>query len=369
MTLAWRTIDTPPLDTALDTHLDAAAQAEANAFLAASPAASYLQRPDWPALCPPSSRHRYVVLRARNSAGRLVGLGLARLSRLVPGLSMAWLRRGPVTATLEDLAPVTRAFAARLRAAGCVSMVVNPRWSGADAASAEDALAGLGARRLPDAEQSLHAATLLVDLSGDAGALKRRLKSRCRRQIGKAEAAGLVVRPAASLDEAMLFEPVFRNFHERRRLGTESIPSVPMQWQMTSEGGAFLLGWYEGRVICGHVVVADGDRAFWLTMASEDAPDDLPKSYALVWQALLSAQAQGFRTYDMAGAPRSDRLEGQTISRAEANRHQFKMAFDPAHVDLVPMMVLPLLQPAHDLLFTLRQRYRARTRASKRAAA
>jgi len=200
----------------------------------------------------------------------------------------------------------------------------------------------------------------MVDLSGDAAALAARLKQRCRRQIRKAEQMGLVVRPAATLDETLAYRPVLERFHAERGLGLESIPPIEAQWAMTRGRGAFLLGWLGGEVVAGHTVMAEGDRGFWLTLAAREVAPDLPKGYALVWEALRLCQAQGLKRYDMAGAPAADRLARGAVGEAE---QQFKAAFNPETVALTPAVAIALRRPEHDLLFTLRRAYRRRRRA------
>lgn len=340
-------------------RLDSAEEAEMLDFLARCPSASYLQRPDWPALCPPPARHSYTVIRARDSSGALVAAGLARLSRLAPRRFLASFRRGPVARTPEDLAHALPAIGSALREAGCCSVLVSPRWSGADAGEASRVLRSLGAMPRPDWDQPLHVTTGLISLSGSGEDLSGRLKQRCRRQIRKAEKCGLSVRPAATLEDAMLFEPVLRQFYEKRGLDLASLPPVSAQWRMTRERGAFLLGWLDGRVVAGHVMIADGSRAFWLVLARLDSLKGIPAGYALVWEALKTAQVQGFEAYDMAGISAANADGEAAADNAAAQRDQFKRAFGPEVVQLVPAHVLPLRQPEHAILFGLRSRYRA----------
>ncbi len=348
----------PGLTVCIDSALEGAELSAALEFLRRCPSGSWMQRPDWPALCPPPPRHRHVVLRAFDRNG-LAGLGLARLTRMAPGRYLANMRRGPVTPSIEGLRDVLSAFADALRKGGSCSFVFNPRWAGEAEVDAVGRIAtGLGARRLPLAEQSLHCATALVDLSGDEAALSARIKPRARRQIRKGTTAGLRVLPAATLAEARLFAPILSAFLHRRGLGSESIPPVERMWDMTREKGAFLLGRLQDRVVAGHVVIDDGDRAFWLAMASEEGLKDIPAGYLLVWEAMKTAQAQGFRWYDMAGAPPRHLLADREIPAGMRNRHQFKTAFAPVEVPLVPAWVLPLRRPDHDILFALRRIYR-----------
>ncbi|MEX0303589.1 MAG: lipid II:glycine glycyltransferase FemX [Leisingera sp.] len=325
-------------------------------FLAECPPASWLQCPEFTRRCPPPARHRYVMLSAMERHGQLAGFGLARLSRLMPGRYLASFRRGPVTRTPENLARILPGFAARLRQMGCCTMQLNPRWSGAaDVAEVTRILQKAGARQLPAGEQSLHAATALVDLSGRPEDLMGRLKQRCRRQIRKACKAGLEVRPAETEAQAEAFGTLMRSFFQARGLGLETVPPVERQWAMTRERGAFLLAWHKDRLMGGHVMISDGNRAFWLVLARDEGQCAAAAAgYPLIWEALKQAQAQGFAAYDMAGVPQ----EANTNAAAR-NRDQFKSAFNPEVTPLVPAHVLPLRQPDHALLFGLRQKARS----------
>lgn len=339
-------------------QLGAEELAAALTFNSTAASGSYLQRPDWPQLCPPPARHRYLVVRAYRGE-KLLGLGLARLTRLGPRSWLATLRRGPVTCNIADLAEVLPAMAQALRSVGVCSLVINPRWHDAQASEAIAVLKQIGAQILPASDQSLHRATLVVDLPDGPNAdktLEASLKQRCRRQLRKAEAMGLTTRPVQSLEEAMLYEPILADFHARRGLSRENVPSVAAQWHMTRDRGVFLLGWLHGQPICGHTVIADGDRAFWLTMASLEGHTELPKNYLLIHKALQICQGQGFASYDMAGT--HSRFAGGVIDQSTENRDQFKTAFGPRHVELVPAMVLPLRAAEHAILFNLRQKWR-----------
>lgn len=347
------------LATRLDGALDPAEEAEIAAFVKESPAASYLQRPDWPRLRPPPRRHRYVHLRCRHG-GKLVAIALVRLTRLAPGRWLAAVRRGPVTGSLDDLVAALPALLAALRAHGACTAVLNPRWEDAAAGDAVRILRDAGGEVLPDGEQALHRATAYVDLEGDDAALLARFKGRARRQLRKAEAAGLKARPARSLDEAMLYAPILEGFHADRGLSLENVPDVATQWRLTREGGAFVLGWLDGRVVGGHTAIGDGRRAFWLTLAATDLGGDVPRNYPLLWEAMRCCRAQGFPLYDMAGIAPTDRRAADALGLPEAYRDQFKNAFAPVTVELTPAVVFALRRPDHDVLFALRRRWRRR---------
>lgn len=326
-------------------------------FLADCPSSGWQQTPEFTRLCPPPSRHRYVAMSARDCQGGMVGFGLARLSRLAPGRYLANFRRGPVTRSPQDLELVVEAFAVHLRAEGCCSLQLNPRWSGqGEVAEVCQLLHQLGAAQLPGSEQSQHQATALVDLSGSADQMMARLKQRCRRQIRKAEKSGIVVRAASGTQEVQAFGVLMHAFFKARGLGLDAIPPVEMQWQMTRERGAFLLAWRGDHLLGGYVVIADGNRAYWLVLARDDTKGaELPIGYPLIWQAMLQAQEQGFAVLDLAGA---SQVDGSKTDASVRNRDQFKSAFSPEITPLVPAFVLPLRQPDHQILFGLRQKLR-----------
>ncbi|KIC23350.1 hypothetical protein GC1_15535 [Leisingera sp. ANG1] len=340
----------------LDQVPQSAASSSVEAFLQDCPPATWLQSPDFATVCPPPPRHRYLVLTACYPDGGIAGFGVARLSWLAPGRYFASFRRGPVTRTPEALAQVLPAFAARLRREGCCSMQLNPRWSGeVEVQRVCEMLQAAGCVRLPVGAQSQHTETALVGLHGSAEDLQSRLKQRCRRQIRNAQKAGIEVRPAASLEEALQFKPLMKAFFRARGLGLESVPPVESQWQMTRNKGAFLLAWQRGKLVAGHVMIADGSRAFWLALARCEEHSSAAAGYPLVWEAMKTAQAQGFAQYDMAGAVSVPDAGGAEVSGGARNRAQFKSAFRPEAVPLVPAYVLPLRQPSHALLFNLRR--------------
>jgi lipid II:glycine glycyltransferase (peptidoglycan interpeptide bridge formation enzyme) len=349
-------------------ELSSAQTAEVEAFVSSAPSGSYLQMPSWPKACQTPDHHDYVHLLARDSQGQLIGYGLTRITPLFAGFRLATIRRGPVTNSIDQLPDICAGFARELRAAGCCTLALNPRWQGEEpVACAVRSLEGFGAAPLDLDSQPLHQATLLVDLSGDEAKLAARMKQRSRRLIRKGENMGLTVRHVETLEDARRFEPLMKEFYERRHLGMEGIPPIDELFAMTRDKGVFVIGELEGEIVCGHVAIADGDRVFWLVMASDDTKKNIPKNYSLVYEAMRAAQSQGFRWYDMAGTPPASAAQDE-VSKAAINRDQFKMAFSPEYQPLVPMFVVPLRQPAHRLLFGLRQWIKARRRSPRRAA-
>jgi lipid II:glycine glycyltransferase (peptidoglycan interpeptide bridge formation enzyme) len=342
----------------LSDRLTPAEESEVTAFVEASACASYLQRPDWLELVRGRAGHTYRIATCRGPDGALLATAVLRFSSLAPGRSLAFARRGPITRRPEDLELVLPELAKALHRAGVVTLQLNPRWAGAMVDRGVSALSAVGCAFPPRSAQGMHTATAIIDLDRDEEQLLASLKQRCRHQIRKSIRMGLVVRHARDLDDAMRYAPVLEAFHRERGLSLENTPTVANQWRMTRRRGVFLLAEHEGRVVGGHVAVADGDRAFWLSLASRDDVPDLPRNYLLLWEAIRSCRQQGFKAYDMAGAPEPERLERGELEDGEGDRYQFKRSFSPRLERLMPLAVLPVRPLEHRLLYGLRGAYR-----------
>lgn len=332
-------------------------QKAVSAFVNAVGCASYHQDPLWADYFKVTKRHNYELAVVREG-DQILATAVIRWSKLGLGKRLAALRRGPVTenpALLERVMPV---LLEALRDADAVTVIVSPRWEADTAMQARQILSALGATELPRETRELHRSTALIDLTGDPEGLAANFKQRCRRQIKKAAKLGMTIRPAESVEDAIAYGALMDAFHHNRGLSLDNIPPVEAQYEMTRERGVFLLGYHEDQLIAGHTAIAVGQQAFWLTMASLDVAPSLPKNYPLLAEALRICASQGLQTYDMAGAPSAEAVATDTIPEAEKKRFDFKSAFNPNVVDLVPPMVFAVNKPAHKLLFSARQSYR-----------
>ena len=332
-------------------------QKAVSAFVNAVGCASYHQDPLWADYFKVTKRHSYELAVVREGE-QIVATAIIRWSKLGLGKRLAALRRGPVTESPAVLERVMPALLEALRDAGAATVIVNPRWEGDTALQARQVLSALGGAELPRETRELHRSTALIDLTGDPEGLPSTFKQRCRRQIKKAAKLGMTIRPANSLDDAIAYGALVDTFHNSRGLSLDNIPPVEVQYEMTRERGVFLLGYHEDRLIAGHTAIAVGQQAFWLTMSSLNVAPSLPKNYPLLAEALRICAAQGLKAYDMAGAPSAEAVATDTIPEAEKTRFDFKSAFNPNVVDLVPPMVFAVNKPAHQLLFNARQSYR-----------
>lgn len=327
---------------------DEADIANAESFIGGAMNACLMQEPVWGRNVPGKKGHEYRLFGVFKNSN-LYATALVRLIKLAPGRYLASIRRGPVVETVEALPEVILALCRELKTLGAVSVTFNPRFQDAHSTQAINLCQEIGATILPLKDQPIHCATGLISLGKSEDALSAQLKQRGRRQIKAAVKAGLEIRQAASLKEAEELTPLMNDFYRGRKLSMENVPDIAAQWSMTREKGGILLGYFNGQLLCGHCFLPDFNRAFWLTMVSNDSERKLPKNYLLLWHAILLANQQGFDFYDVAGMP-SERFAND--DSGAQNRNQFKTAFDPQVTELFPMMKLTL-RPIEDRLVTM----------------
>ena len=321
-----------------------------DALVAGSPYGAYQQSRAWAAAVPRARRHDFLFFLAREG-GEAIGAALVRRTRMAPGAALATVQRGPVVADAAKLGAVVEALKAALREEGFCTLVLGPRIMGEERAQAEAALAGLGFRLLPPKQQSLHVLTGRIALAADADEIFAGFKQRGRRWIRKLEKAGLTVRGAGAADLAGC-QALLDDFRARRPdYDASGQPDAAAQAALVEAlGGGMLIAEQEGRIVGLHSFVVQGREAIWLAMATDDDPQ-APRSYLLVWEGVKRTRALGLDHYDVAGLS----PEG-----AESGRDQFKNAFAPERVALLPAHVAALRPLRHAFFFTLRQAWRAR---------
>lgn len=350
-----RSPETVPDETILASSLGEEDRAAFAELVGSSPFAAYQQSLAWARNAQRSRRHAFLFFLCREG-GEAIGAGVVRLSDLGPAARLATLQRGPVVRDLAKLGTVVTALKAALRARGVSSLVLGPRAAGEEAGRAAALLAGLGFRPLPPQSQPLHVATGKIRLDRPEQAVWAGFKQRGRRQVNKAAKLGLTVREAAGRADLEAYQRVANAFFESKPgYETAGLPDVLQQSAIVAgNGGAILVAEHEGEVIGGHAFVIQGREAIWLSMASSSDRPEIPRAYALLWEGIRAARRLGCESYDLAGL-----AEGEPLDAEEASRDQFKLAFAPERVSLLPAHVAALRPVRHALFFNARQLYRA----------
>ncbi len=269
--------------------------------------------------------------------GQIVG-GCQFLCRRVGPVTVAYAAGGPV---LEDawghlanrLVDEICNFGDSL---GLSALILHP------ASSSPDLSEILAARGFSPAPINVSTpATVVVDLQSDEDALLAAMRASRRRNVRKAERAGVRVRRGGRADLE-----TFHRLHvlTARRQGFDplSIQYLEKQWEVF--GPLDLLGIYvaefEGIALSAATVVQFGDRAvFKLAGMSEDKnASKLRTSEFLHWGAMLDAKARGARYYDFGGFDREAALaleRGEELSEEfRSGASQFKLGFGGAAVVL-----------------------------------
>lgn len=334
-------------------ELTAEQHARLDAFLAASPATSYMQRLSWPTLAPLSRLQRFRYLWCERDGDLVLG-GVVRFTKLFPGRYLAVFPRGPVVRHISDLGPCLPQVKESLRRAGASTVLMNPRWEDRDALEVHRTLVEHGFNEVPRAEQAMYPITGLVDLTRPEEDILASFKQRCRRHLRGAARKGLTVRPAASEEDAARLKKLVVEFGLDKGLDVGAQPDLMDQWRFVqAEGGVFLLAEVEGQLVGGHVAFREGSRAVWMVMASTPVMPKLPRSYNLLWEALRLMKGLGCAEFDLAGVP----FEGDE-DEGKQKRQFFKAAFNPRVAHLVPIHAAVLRPLSHAFLFRARQAYR-----------
>ena len=346
--------------------------AEHLAFLAARPAASFLQCPSWAAV---KQEWGSRSLGWYDDSGELVGAGLVLL-RQVPKVKkfLAYLPEGPVLDwASDDLAAWLTPMVEHLRGEGAFGVKMGPpvvrrRWS---AATVKAAIAEGGARRLADVPPdsaddagSRVAATLRdlgwrppstdegfaagqpqyvfqVPLAGrDEDELLKGFNQLWRRNIKKADKLGVVVRQGSAEDLAA-FHALYLETAERDHFTGRPLSYFQRMWEaMRAEDPdriRLYLAEHEGDLVAATTMVRVGEHAWYSYGASSTAKREVRGSNAVQWAMLRDAKAAGATVYD---------LRGITDTLAEDDPHfgliQFKLGTGGEAVEYLGEWDLPL---------------------------
>ncbi len=359
------------------------------ALIASRPAASFLQCPSWGKV---KREWRSESLGWYDAGGALVGAGLV-LYRQVPKVNkfLAYLPEGPVIDwAAEDLAGWLTPMVAHLKSQGAFGVKMGPpvavrRWSAGTLKAA--IAAGTSTRLLdvpPDAvdrvgERVEGTLTRLgwtppatprgdggfaagqpryvfqVPLAGrDEGDLRSGFNQLWRRNVKKADKAGVVVRPGDAADLSA-FHALYLETAARDHFTGRPLAYFQQMWAaMTAEAPdriRLYLAEHEGDLVAATTMVTVGAHAWYSYGASSSAKRDVRGSNAIQWRMMRDAAQLGAAVYD---------LRGITDTLDESDPHfgliQFKLGTGGEAVEYVGEWDLPL----NRLLFKAFQLYLSR---------
>ncbi len=236
--------------------------------------------------------------------------------RILPGLSMAYLPRGPVSnpaRRLDDpsLQSFWQAVDRLCRAQHAVFLKVEPdEWQermtlretpSSDAAeTAPPAAAPEGFR--PSDHSIQPPRTIVIDLAGSEEQILARMKQKTRYNIRLAQKRGVCVQPSADLAG---FYRLMELTGVRDGFGVHSKAYFEQAYTLfhPTDSAELLMADYEGQPLAGLMVFQRGGRAWYLYGASSNEHRDLMATYLIQWEAMRWARQRQCLEYDLWGVP------------------------------------------------------------------
>jgi lipid II:glycine glycyltransferase (peptidoglycan interpeptide bridge formation enzyme) len=316
-------------------------------FLADYPDTHLLQTAAWGEL---KSEFGWQVVRLIEHTPKMTIGGQILLRPFLPGISLAYLPKGPVYDRCElRYPPPWEDFwqsadrVCRSRGAICLK-VESDVWvksTPTQENSDPDEIADLcnpqalnastppvGFAASPNTIQPRR--TLVVNLRGEEEQILMRMKQKTRYNIRLGLKRGLVVRASSDVTQ---FHQLMTVTGQRDQFNVHSLDYYQRAHELFHGRGAceLLFTEYEGQVLAGLMVFAQGPRAWYLYGASSNEHRDLMPTYLLQWEAMRWARQHGCLEYDLWGVPDADleELEANFTSRSQDlwGVYRFKRGF------------------------------------------
>lgn len=299
-------------------------------FVAAHPQAHILQTSLWGDL---KAAFGWEAERVALTEGGQIVAGAQVLYRRLPGGvgRLAYVPRGPLVdwADGPTLAALMEKLAQAARARGAIALTLEPELP--DEPAWRDRLAGLGL--IPSPLGSVQPRrTLIVDLTGDEGAILARMKQKTRYNIRLAERKGVVVRDGTEAD-LPAFHRLMAETAARNRFGVHAPAYYDRAYHLFVPRGwaRLLMAEVGGEPVAAVMAFAVGRRAWYFYGASSDSHREKMPTYLLQWEAMRWARSLGCEAYDLWGVPDADldRLEAEFARRRNGlwGVYRFKRGF------------------------------------------
>lgn len=146
--------------------------------------------------------------------------------------------------------------------------------------------------------------TLNIDLTADEDDILMAMSGNTRRKVRTAEKKGVTIRAATADDLNTLYD-LYTTTGQRDGFITRPLDYYRQAWSVFFEAGLAhsLIAEYEGQPIAHVILYHFGEKCWYFYGASSNEERNRMPNYALQWEAMKWAKAQGYRTYDMWGAP------------------------------------------------------------------
>ncbi|MCB9456697.1 MAG: peptidoglycan bridge formation glycyltransferase FemA/FemB family protein [Anaerolineaceae bacterium] len=285
-----------------------------NTTLRALPAAHVLQTWEWGAFKQATTGWNPLRI-AYQDGERIVAMASVGIRRVGP-LKVMYVSKGPaldytdsgltdgVLNHLQTLARRERAVWLKLDPDVIAGRGV-PGEDGEDDAGGQAVIAALQQRGWCfSADQVQFRNTVTLDLTQDEDALLAAMSQNTRRKVRTAEKKGVTVRAGTVADLPILYD-LYRVTGERDHFLIRPAAYYEQAWRAFMEAGLAqpLIAEFEGKPIAHVILFHFGRKCWYFYGASSNEERERMPNYLLQWEAMRWAQAQGYATYDMWGAP------------------------------------------------------------------
>ena len=162
--------------------------------------------------------------------------------------------------------------------------------------------------------------TILINISDDDETIMARMNQGTRRKIRKSLKSDIEY-GAGDRGDLEEFAELMQTTGERNEFGVHEPRYYRLAYDLYVDkgDGELLVAKHEGDLLAAIMVVAVGDKAWYLYGASSNVKRNLMGTYGIQWHAIQWAKARGCKTYDMWGIPDEDEetLEAQFQTRAD----------------------------------------------------
>ena len=231
---------------------------------------------------------------------------LVLVRKLSPGISIAYVPRGPETSEAYRSSQFLVQLGNELRGylpASVAFIRYDLPWGRYDDTAVSyspDLVKSVTDVQPPD--------TVLLPLTGTEAAILNQMKSKTRYNIRLANKKGVVISRGGKELLAGWYE-LYRETAKRDRITIHSYSYYLRLFNIAASGRVdapevvlFTASW-EGELLAGIVVILYGDRGTYLYGASSNSRRNLMPNYALQWEAIKYARRQGCESYDFFGIP------------------------------------------------------------------
>jgi peptidoglycan pentaglycine glycine transferase (the first glycine) len=146
--------------------------------------------------------------------------------------------------------------------------------------------------------------TITIDLTQSEDELLAAMSQNTRRKVRTGEKKGVTVRCATPDDLPTLYE-LYRTTGERDGFLIRPPEYYQKEWRYLMEAGLAhaLIAESEGQAIAHVILFHFGEKCWYFYGASSNDQREKMPNYLLQWEAMKWAKAQGYRWYDLWGAP------------------------------------------------------------------